>query len=162
MKNILGKLSPLAQYYFKSIASFLVIFGILNLINVEYINQLFFMVCFIWHFTLNTPGLKEKMLTNKKQRYSFLNVIIRINYYLQLFIKTEKIPFGTALVRAISPMLFIFFLKVVGGNGNILFALLGCFSFELTYQLLNRKTISTPPDDPETPPEIPNAEIFHE
>lgn len=161
-KILLDKLSPLAIYYLKSIGSFFVFFGILNLIGIDYINQLFFMVCFIWHFTLNTPGLKEKMLTNKKQRFSFLNVIVRVNYYLQLFIKTEKIPFGAALVRAISPMLFIFFLKVVGGNGNILFALLGCFCFELTYYLLNRKTTSAPPGDPETPPAIPNAETFHE
>lgn len=162
MRNLLNKLSPLAQFYMKSIFSFFLFFGLLNLIGIDYNNQLFFMVSFIWHFALLTPGLKEKMLTTKKQRFSFLNVIIRINYYLQLFIKTEKIPFGPSLVRMISPMLFIFFLKVVGGNGNILFALLGCFAFEASYYLLNKRPTLAPPDDPEIPPEIPTEGISRE
>lgn len=164
MKKFLGFLSPLAQYYVKYIFCFLVVFGLLNLIGIYYNDQMFFTVTYIWHFTLMTPGLKEKMLT-KKQRFSFLNVIVRINYYLQLFIKTEKVPFGLgpSLVRAISPLLFIFVLKVVGGNGNMIFALLGCTIFEAVYLFSDRKqTISAPPGDPETPPEIPTAEISRE
>jgi len=92
MKVFWYKLSPLAQYYVKYISSFFVFFGFLNLLNVFYNNQLFFMVGYIWHFTLMTPGMKEKMLI-KKQRFSFLNIIVRVNYYLQLFIKTSKVPF---------------------------------------------------------------------
>lgn len=163
MKKLLSLLSPLAKYYLQFILSFLVIFGLWNLVGISYVNQLFFMVTYIWHFTLLTPGLKEKMLT-RKQRFSFLNVIVRVNYYLQLFIKTDKVPFGLgpALVRAISPLLFIFFLKVVGGNGDVLFALLGSFLFEAIYFFLNRKPISAPPSDPETPPVIPSAEISRE
>lgn len=163
MKKIWAYLSPLAQYYVKYILSFLFFFGILNLLNIFYNDQMFFIVTYIWHFTLMTPGLKEKMLT-KKQRFSFLNVIVRINYYLQLFIKTDKVPFGLgpSLVRAISPLLFIFILKVVGGNGNMIFALLGCAAFEAVYLFTNKKIISAPPGDPETPPEIPNAEISRE
>lgn len=162
MKIFWNNLSPLAQYYVKYISSFFVFFGLLNLLNVLYNNQLFFMVGYIWHFTLMTPGIKEKMLI-KKQRFSFLNIIVRINYYLQLFIKTNKVPFGLgpALVRSIAPLLFIFFLLVVGGNGNFLFAVFGCVGFEAVY-FFDKKTISVPPSDPETPPEIPTAEISHE
>lgn len=163
MKTLWSKLSPLARYYVKYILAFLIFFGLLNLIDIFYSNQLFFMVTYIWHFTLCTPGVKEKMLT-KKQRFSFLNVIVRVNYYLQLFIKTDKIPLGVgpAFVRALSPMLFIFFLKVVGGNGNILFALMGSVFFECVYYFDNRPVISKLPDDPETPPEIPSGEISRE
>jgi len=163
MKVFWNKLSPLAQYYVKYISSFFVFFGFLNLLNVFYNNQLFFMVGYIWHFTLMTPGMKEKMLI-KKQRFSFLNIIVRVNYYLQLFIKTSKVPFGIgpALVRSIAPLLFIFFLLVVGGNGNFLFAVFGCAAFETVYYFFDRKIISMPPSDPETPPEIPTAEISRE
>lgn len=163
MKKFLDYLSPLARYYVKYILSFLIFFGILNLLGIYYNDQMFFIVTYIWHFTLMTPGLKEKMLT-KKQRFSFLNVIVRINYYLQLFIKTDKVPFGIgpSLVRSISPLLFIFILKVVGGNGNMIFAFLGCAAFESIYWFTEKKATSTPPGDPEIPPEIPNAEISRE
>ncbi len=163
MKLFWNKLSPLAQYYVKYISSFFVFFGLLNLLNVIYNNQLFFMVGYIWHFTLMTPGVKEKMLI-KKQRFSFLNIIVRVNYYLQLFIKSNRIPFGLgpAMVRSIAPLLFIFFLLVVGGSGNFLFAVFGCAAFEAVHFFFDRKTTSMPPGDPETPPAIPNAEISRE
>jgi hypothetical protein len=161
MKNIWDLFSELSRYYIKSMLSFLLFWIILVVLKIDYLNIVFFILTYIWHFTLLTPGLKEKMLV-RKQRFSFLNVIIRINYYLQLFIKIKNVPFGPALVRSISPLLFIFILMTAGGNGNFIFAVLGSFSFEMSYYLTNRKIISTPPNDQEMPPAIPNAESFHE
>lgn len=161
MKKIWENLSVLARYYATSMISFFVCWFILTILNIEFINTLFFMTSYVWHFTLLTPGLKEKMLT-QKQRLSFINVVVRINYYLQLFIKIKKVPFGPAIVRAISPMLFTLTLMVVGGSGNILFTLLGSVCFEGTHYLFTRKTTSIPPIDSEIPPTIQSAESFHE
>ena len=161
MKKIWGRLSILARYYIVSMLSFFICWSIFTLLNIEFLNSLFFMMSYVWHFTLLTPGLKEKMLT-KKQRFSFINVVVRTNYYLQLFIKIKKVPFGPSIVRALSPLFFTFILMVVGGNGNILFTLLGSVCFEGTHYLLSRKSTSEQPDDSETPPAIPNEESFHE
>ena len=98
-----------------------------------------------------------------KTRYSFLSVVVRVNYYLQLFIKIDRVPNGAGIVRAILPLVFTSFLKVMGGSGNILYALLGSFCFEATHFFINRKkTTSVLPDDQEIPPTIPNVESFHE
>jgi hypothetical protein len=137
---------------------FLFCWGILTLVSAEFLNSLFFILAYVWHFTLLTPGLKEKMLVGGKQRFSFLSVIIRINYYLQLFIKVDKIPFGRSAVRAISPILFTFLLLVAGGNGNIFFALMGSFCFEFFYFFFSDKIILSAPSVQETPPEIPISE----
>lgn len=161
MKKLWEHLSVLSRYYITSMASFFIFWGVLSVLKIDYLNTLFFIMAFIWHFTLLTPGLKEKMLT-KKQRFSFLNVVVRTNYYLQLFINIKRVPFGPSIVRAISPLLFIFILKVVGGNGNMLYAVLGSVCFEISYYIFNRKTTSVPPIDPEIPPAIPNAESSHE
>lgn len=161
MKKIWERLSILARYYITSMLSFFIFWGILVLLGIDYLDTLFFVLAFIWHFTLLTPGLKEKMLTSK-HRFSFLNVVVRINYYLQLFIKIQKVPFGTSVVRALSPLIFTFFLMVLGGSGNLLFTILGSVCFEVSYYFLNKKSISTQPKDPEMPPEIPNAESSHE
>ncbi len=164
MKKIWNSLSILSRYYITSFLSFFICWGILSVIGLNYLDTLFFILAFIWHFTLLTPGLKEKMLVSK-QRFSFLNVIVRINYYLQLFIKIERFPFGPSLIRAISPLVFTFMLMVVGGNGNMLFTILGSACFEVSYYLWNKKptsTTSTPPDDLETPPAIPTAENSRE
>lgn len=151
----------LARYYVTSMFSFFIFWTILYLVNTEFINVLFFMTAFVWHFALITPGLKEKMLT-KKQRFSFINVVVRINYYLQLFIRFDKFSFGPSIVRALSPLIFTLILMVLGGSGNILFTLLGSIAFEAAHYLLSRKSISTPPDDAEIPPAIPSAESYHE
>ena len=141
--------------------SFFVCWSIFTLLNIEFINMLFFVTTYVWHFALLTPGLKEKMIT-EKQRLSFISVVVRINHYLQLFIKIKKVPFGPSIVRAISPMFFTLLLMIVGGSGNLLFTLLGSVCFEGTHYLISKKTTSIPPSVPEIPPAIPSAESFHE
>lgn len=161
MKNIWEKLSILAQYYCVSMANFFLWWGVLYILKIEFINILFFMTAFVWHFTLLTPGLKEKMLT-KKQRFSFINVVVRFNHYLQLFIKIKKLSFGTSIVRALSPLFFTLVLVIAGGSGNIFFTIMGSVAFELVHYLMNKKTTSAQLDDAEIPPAIPSAENSHE
>ena len=166
MKKIWQHQSILTRYYLKSMSCFFLFWGLFVFFKTEFIDTLFFAMAFVWHFALMTPGLKEQMLTGR-QKFSFLSIVVRINYYLQLFIKINKISFGSSIIRALSPFAFTFALMVVGGNGNIIFTLLGSVAFELTYYLMNKKkevaeVISAQPSDRETPPTIPNAENFHE
>lgn len=164
MKKIWNSLSILSRYYITSMISFFIFWGVLSVFGINYLNTLFFILAFIWHFTLLTPGLKEKMLVSK-QKFSFLNVVVRVNYYMQLFIRIEKVPFGPSIIRAISPLIFTFLLMVVGGNGNMLFTILGSVCFEFSYYLWNKKptsTTSAQPDDQEIPPAIPTAENSRE
>lgn len=161
MKNVWGKLSPLAQYYSITMFSFFIWWTVLYFLKIEFINILFFITSFVWHFTLLTPGLKEKMLT-QKQRFSFINVVVRINYYLQLFIKIKKTEFGPSIVRALSPLIFTSLLVIAGGSGNVIFTIMGSIAFEAAHYLMTKKTTSTPPDDSEIPPTIPSAENSHE
>jgi hypothetical protein len=161
MRKIWDRLSILARYYIVSMISFFICWSFFAFFNVEFINTLFFMMSYVWHFTLLTPGLKEKMLT-KRQRFSFINVVVRTNYYLQLFIKIKKVPFGPSIVRALSPLIFTLILMILGGSGNILFTLLGSVCFEGTHYFLSKKTTSVLQDDSEIPPAIPTAENSHE
>lgn len=161
MKQLWGKLSVLSRYYIISMANFIICWSLLFILRIENINILFFMTSYVWHFTLLTPGLKEQIFT-KKQRFSFINVVVRVNYYLQLFIKIERFPFGPSLVRAISPCLFSVLLVVAGGSGNVLFTFFGSLAFEAVHYFSTRKTTVVPPSDVETPPAIPSAESFRE
>lgn len=147
-------------------ASFLLFWGLFAVLKMDFIDTLFFAMAFVWHFALLTPGLKEQVLTGK-QKFSFLSIVVRVNYYLQLFIKINNFSFGPSIIRALSPFAFTFVLMVVGGNGNILFTLFGSIAFELTYYLMNKKkekveVISTPPSDQKILPKIPNVENSHE
>lgn len=161
MKKYWEKLSILSRYYLVSMIVFFICWSILWLIKVEYIDNLFFTTSFVWHFTLLTPGLKEKMLI-QKQRFSFISVVVRVNYYLQLFIKIDKYAFGPSIIRAISPLVFTCLLLIVGGSGNIFFTLLGSFCFEIVHFLLNKKVTSVQINDIETPTTFQNAENSHE
>lgn len=139
------KLSELAQYYFVSFAILLVSWGLLWGIGIEFVNLVFFILAYVWHFTLQTPGLKEKVIKSQRKS-SFLSVIVYFNHYLQVLASSKlaqegkKAQFrkliGTALVRALSPLLFVLLLLILGGGGNVVFAFLGSFVFECQYYLL--------------------------
>ncbi len=162
----LSHLSDIARYYLVFLVTVVLSWGLLSILNVEFLNQIFFIMAFVWHFALMTPDLKQKVFASY-HRLSFLSVVIRVDHYLHLFIKIEKIPFGSSLIRGLSPLLFTFILFVLGGNGNLLFTLLGSVLFESIYLAVYKKwkKDSIPlvdRDDSEIPPAIPSEEINHE
>lgn len=166
-----NKLSVKARYYIISFLNLGVCWGVMALFNVDFLNLIFFLTAFIWHFALLTPGLKDQVLT-KHDRYSFLAVAVRINHYLQIFIDPKKIPYASSVIRAISPVLFALLLFLVGGRGNLIFTLLGSLCFEVVYVIVKKKTNALQTDsvtsplehinDLDTPPAIPSAEKNHE
>ena len=125
------------------------------------------MTAYIWHFSLVTPGLKEKVMTSH-HRLSFLAIVVRVNHYLQIFINLKKLPYASSFIRALSPGLFTFMLFILGGTGNILFTILGSFLFEALYIFMKKKTaifqssLLEHRENPGTAPMIPSAEKSHE
>ena len=125
------------------------------------------MTAYIWHFSLLTPGLKEKVMSSH-HRLSFLAIVVRVNHYLQIFINIKRLPYASSFIRALSPGLFTFLLFLLGGSGNILFTLLGSFLFEVIYIVMKKKTsifqssLLEHKDNRDIAPMIPNAEKSHE
>ncbi len=165
--KIWNKLSVQAQYYIISFLGIGVCWGILSLTQVQFINIVFFMTAYIWHFSLVTPGLKEKVMLSH-HRLSFLAIVVRVNHYLQIFINLKKLPYASSFIRALSPGLFTFMLFILGGTGNILFTILGSFIFEVIYIFMKKKTnifhssLLEHRENLDTAPMIPNAEKSHE
>ena len=160
--KVFHSLSILSKYYIISFTNLAVCFGIISLINVNFVDQIFFLTAFVWHFSLQTPGLREKVMTNH-HKLSFLAVVVRLNHYLQIFINIKKLPYASSFIRAISPALFTFLLFILGGHGNIILTLLGSLCFEVVYVIVKKKTdffgvnplVHT--GDQDTPPAIPNV-----
>lgn len=165
--KIWNKLSILARYYIISFVTLAICFGVISLIGSNFADQVFFLTAFVWHFSLQTPGLKEKVMTNH-HKLSFLAIVVRANHYMQLFIKADRLPYASSFIRAISPALFTFLLFILGGQGNIFYTLLGSFCFEVIYVWVKKKTdwFGVSPllrkDDLDTPPAIPSEEKTHE
>jgi hypothetical protein len=150
------KFSLSSKYYFMSIVLGLLSWVILLLVKIDFINIIFFNLAFIWHFALMAPEMKEHAIRGKS-KYSLMSLVYKSNFYLQMFIRFNKIKYTSSIVRAISPFLFTFFLLIVGGSGNLLFTLLGSFIFEVFYLKLFIK-IKDHVDDLEIPPVIPSEE----
>ncbi|AUN99817.1 hypothetical protein DOM21_01685 [Bacteriovorax stolpii] len=152
------KLSAKARYYIISFTNLAICWGILYLLNLDFLNIIFFLTAFTWHFALLTPGLKEQILTSNN-RFSFLAVVVRSNHYLQMFINLKRVPYASSFIRAISPVIFTLLLFMVGGKGNLLFTLLGSLCFEVVYLFSKKKRDELPPipsehtDAQETAPE---------
>ena len=164
------KLTMISKYYAISFIFAGIFWMTLVICQIEFPNIIFFLTAYVWHFALVTPGIKENVMT-KHHKLSFLAVVVRLNHYLQIFINLKRIPFGSSIIRAISPALFTFILFVVGGTGNIFFTFLGSFLFELIYLIIKNKThiydteVFNPLmhiNDLDTPPVTPNEEISRE
>lgn len=156
------KLSEQGRYYLIHFVTVAVVWLVFILLDFEFVNIIFFVMAYVWHFSLMAPGVREKILTSNA-RFSFLSVTMRVNHYLQMFLPAHKIPYGPSVVRAISPLVFSFMLLVAGGAGNLLFTILGSLVFETIYLFLNKKIV-TPEhkDDHEIPPAIPSEGNVHE
>lgn len=164
MKFSLGKVTDLTKYYAISFSGAVLFWFALMVMNAEFVDLIFFMTAYVWHFALLAPGLKEKNLSSK-QKFSFLSIIIRMNHYLQLFINFKTIPYASAFIRALSPLLFTLLLLISGGGGNLIFTVLGSTIFEIIYITTKRFYKTNPSlqiNDREILPETPSAGNFHE
>lgn len=161
MKILWNKLSLLSQYYLISMIGLVVCWSLLGVVEIEFINTVFFMTAYVWHFALVTPGLREKVLLHN-HKFSFLAVVVRINHYLQLFINIKRLAYSASFVRALSPGIFTFLLFVFGGSGNLFFTLLGSLCFEVIYLSSRKFTKVFIPSagtvSPEIQPVIPSEE----
>lgn len=164
------KLALTTKFYALSLFAAAVFWILLSLCQIEFVNIIFFMTAYIWHFALLTPGLKEQVMT-KHHKLSFLSIIVRGNHYLQVFINLKRLPYSSSFIRTISPVLFTFLLFLLGGTGSILFTLLGSLCFEVIYLVIKKKTkIYDVPEfnplahinDLNIPPAIPNEEKSRE
>lgn len=139
------KLSIDSKYYGITIPVGILIWFGCSLINISFINIIFCMMAYIWHFSLLAPNVKEKVL-KKGNRFSLLSIVFQTNYYLQMFISYPKNKIRSSLVRAISPLIFTFVLYFFGGSGNLIFTLIGSLIFESMYSLVLKKIISNDKD----------------
>ncbi len=128
-------------YYFISLFSAVIYWLVFNLINIDFVNIVFFLLAYIWHFSLLVPGALEYAFKSKS-KLSLYVIAIKANYYLQIFSKKFTFKFQAAMVRAISPLMFTGLLLILGGSGNLLFTLLGSLFFELTHYWLIEKAIT--------------------
>ena len=165
--KIWKKLSILSKYYIITFTNLGIFFGIVYLSDTHFVNQIFFLTAYVWHFALQTPGLREKVMTNH-HKLSFLAMVVRLNHYLQIFINAKRLPYASSFIRAISPASFTFLLFILGGQGNIIFTFLGSLCFEVIYVLVKKKTnyfgvsLLKNINDQGTPPTIPNVEKIPE
>ncbi len=112
-----------------------------QLLNLNFQDSIFFLLSYLWSFTLLTPGLRDQIL-KKKNSYSFTSIVFRTNHYLQMLTLSyeKKIPeylrkYRNAFTRFLSPFIFALILMLMGGDGSLVFLVLGIVFFELV-QLL--------------------------
>lgn len=126
------KLTERSKYYIVTFLPLGIFWILLTLINIEFENIVFFVMAYVWHLSLQTPGLRD-MVIKSHGKLSFLGLMVKLNYYLQLFINFKNLPFASGIIRSFSPLLFALVINFLGGVGSILFTLLGSFLFEVIY-----------------------------
>ena len=119
---------------------FLIIFHLLN-IKIEYI--LFFLVSYIWNFTLSTPYLFLK-IEKPNYRFSFMRSIYILNKFLGEIFSNSSFVISKRVIRSISPFIFVCVLAIFFNKINPLWGILGSFIFEVIYywdeELVRRKS----------------------
>lgn len=160
------KITERSKYYFFTFSILMVWWGVFTIIELPFSDLFFFLTAYIWHLALVTPGLRDTVLRTHG-KLSFLGLMVRLNYYLQLFINFKNLAYAPSFIRAISPLLFTLVLYVLGGSASVVYTIFGSLVFEVTYffykkiykqertNLLERKV------NPETPKEKMSEETSH-
>lgn len=160
------KLSERSKYYFFTFSMLMVWWGVFTIIELPFNELFFFATAYLWHLALVTPGLRDTVMRTHG-KLSFLGMMVRLNYYLQLFINFKKLPFASSFIRAISPLLFAMLLYILGGSASVVYTVFGSLVFEVTYFFykkiykIEKISLLGSKDDQETQKENLSEETSH-
>jgi len=105
------------------------------LVGVFFINQLFFLTCFIWPLTIMSPGVFER-ISDVRYKYSFLGIMFKT--YQRIDNLNDK-DYFRYFSRNIFPLAFTFVIFLVSSPSNFGFAILGTVGFELYYKFVIKR-----------------------
>ena len=104
----------------------------IDLLDFGFLNQLFFMMAFFWPFTMQYPGLHEKVQINK-YRFSTLRLFFFFDSLFTRFLKQDSPKALQIVLRGLAPIILLIAAKITSGTGNILFIFLGFIVFEICH-----------------------------
>lgn len=120
----------------KAYASYLIplIIGMIaiDLLKFGFLNQLFFMMAFFWPFTMQYPGLHDKVQENK-YRFSTMRLFFFFDSLFARFAKEDSPQFLKIVLRGLPPVILLTTARILSGAGNIVFILLGFVLFEFCH-----------------------------
>jgi hypothetical protein len=109
----------------------------IDLLGFGFLNQLFFMMAFFWPFTMQYPGLHEKVQINK-YRFSTMRLFFFFDSLFTRFSKPESPKALQIVLRGLAPILLLVTAKIASGTGNILFIFLGFIVFEICHYTVQK------------------------
>ncbi len=131
------------KYYFFHL--FILIF---SLVAVEFLAWpmslfVFWLLSYIWHFTLCTPGAMENYFKSSK-KFSFIRMVFKFHYALLVIFNFKKWNhLKPSLARSTSPILFALLLALLGGKIEWPSLLFGSLTFELFHHFSKKFVFKT-------------------
>ena len=104
-------------------------------LEISWTETLYFLMGYSWNLALLSPEI-EKRITHKKYRFSFLKFCFVVNQKLSSFVKPDGPPLIFAIIRSVSPLVFIGLLKLIfAATGSFLYVLGGSILAEIAVGL---------------------------
>lgn len=94
----------------------------------------FYGVGYCWSLTLVTPELEERV-NRRKYKYSFFNLVFKLNSGIEFIFEKMDNKFKEPLVRLCSPLIFMLLILAFGAGLKGIIVLIGCLVFEVVEYL---------------------------
>lgn len=129
---------PILRFYLVGFIPILFVYIIFELLNVSYMNFLYFTVSYCWNYSLRSPGIRERVAT-LAYRFTFIKFTNNLDDLLTKPKICERNNYIKLLFRSFAPLSFICLIFILTGDGNFLFCLFGVVLFESVFEIAVRK-----------------------
>jgi len=123
-------MDELKKYYLSATPVLILTLVIQLIFKFKSIIVLYFLIGFLWPYTFNTPGFKERV-NEKKNKYSVLNLFNNIGIYIVKFIKplNKEFKYTDTVISTIASSIFVIMLSSVVNFRGFYSCFIGSFVY---------------------------------
>lgn len=137
-RNLLKNNPELNRYYLKGLVPFLLLVLIVELIPLDIMARFFIYIGYIWPYSIETPGLKEK-IQNPKYRFSFMRLVFNLDYFLGEFSSKLSPAHGTKIKMALAPFIYCSIMSFVVSDVAPFYCLIGSLLYLALFEFLYKR-----------------------
>ncbi len=124
-------IKPLYFHYLTGFIGFFVIVFIISILEFSLENVSYFIVGYIWNFSITSPNLKE-MVSTKRYKFSFMRFVYNYNKYFSNINILSFVKYRF-IITSLSSIPICFLVYLISQKGYPFLCFFGGLLFELFY-----------------------------
>ncbi|EQC48248.1 hypothetical protein M899_3288 [Bacteriovorax sp. BSW11_IV] len=137
-KNLFKNNPELNKYYLRGLAPFALLVLVIELTPMDIMARFFIYIGYIWPYSIETPGLKER-IQNPKYRFSFMRLVFNLDHFLGEFSLKLSPNHGEKIKMALAPFIYCSLMSFVASDVAPFYCLIGSLLYLALFEFLYKR-----------------------